>query len=172
MNCMRLCAKIVIITALVINSYSGPNENAQIVIDHYAATEEIEKVCNGTGDEVYAALKVNGVTDLAGFCVKVAYDTTQLKFVSATLAMDGSPYHSFLESQGGKKGPVMVIPKNGTVEIVAGIKTESREEAPDGDGTLAYLKFTRLGNNNSTLTIKKAELSNSDLIIDKLAVEE
>ena len=162
----------VVVGIMVLCAFSGPNERARVVIDHNAATDEIEEVYNESGSDIYVAVKATNVTDLAGFCITVAYDTTQVRFKSATLTREGGKEPSFLESQGGKKGPVMVIPKDGTVEVVAGIKTTDTHEAPDGDGTLAYLKFVRLINNDIKLTIKKVELSNSDLIIDNLSVEE
>lgn len=172
MNLKRFFEKSIgIIAVIVMGTFSGPNENVQIIVDHDALTEEIESVCSYSGNDVVVAVKLSSVTNLAGFCITAAYDTTQLKFVSAKMVKEGSSGPSFLESEGGKAGPFMVIPKEGKVEVVAGIKTKSGDDAPDGDGTLAYLKFERLGTQECTITVTKAELSDSDLIIDKIITE-
>ncbi len=160
-----------IIAVIAIGVFGGPNKDVRIIIDHDALTKKIESVCSSSGIDVLVAVKVSGATNLAGFCITATYDTTQLKFVSAMMVKEGASGPSFLESEGGKAGPFMVIPKEGKVEVVAGIKTKGGDEAPDGEGILAYLKFERCGSQECAITVIKAELSDSNLIIDKIIFE-
>jgi hypothetical protein len=156
-----------------LSAWAGPNADASITVDQNAATEKVEAVCahNGIPSTVNVAISVSGAKDLTGFMLRIEYDAAQLKFEKAELVVPGSGATPLLESNGGEPGPTLVKQTgDNTVDIAAGVKSADGVGV-SGDGLLVYLTLTRIGDSDCSVSVVKAELSDSKLVIDTVVGE-
>jgi len=160
---------VVLCTVLLsaLSAGAGPNKDAKIVVDQNAGTKALDVSCAATG-AVHVAVKVADAVSITGFMVRVAFDSTLLKFVKAELVAPGSGDKPLLETNGGVPGPTLVkAPDAGTVDIAAAVKS-AESAAVSGDGLLVYLTLTRLSAGACAVTVTKAQLSDPALIIDTI----
>jgi hypothetical protein len=150
-----------------LSAAGGPNKGAKIVIDQNAATAEMDSVC-AISSTVYTAVLVKNVASMTGFMVRIAFDSTVLKFDKAELVVPGSGMKPILETNGGIPGPFLVKAVDaGTVDVAAGVKSADGV-AVSGSGLLVYLTFTRLNDTECAVTVAKAQLSDVQLKIDTI----
>lgn len=170
---LRSAAVICSVLVCVLSAWGGPNKDASVVVDQNAATEEMESVCahNGIPSTVVVAVKVKDAVRLGGFCVRLAFDSTVLRYEKTELTVPGSGATPLLETNGGVPGPVIAKPLDaGTIDIATAIKS-GRDVGVSGDGLLAHVTLTRIGDDDCSLSIAKAELSDEKHTIDLIIGE-
>lgn len=161
-----------IIAAMVFGTVeAGRNVGATVEIDWDATTPRIESKC-GSGDEIALAVQVNGSADLTGYFVSLEYDTSKVRMIGVLNHLPGKS--AFIESCGGKAGPLMVVPNDrGSVEIAAGIVRADAAQAPDGSGVLVYARFSRKQwSEDSPVKLVTVQLSDLDGTVDTILSEE
>ncbi len=154
----------VILTSAVL-CFGGPNKDASVFIDYNAATDVVEACSNVTTAKMVAAVRISNASDLDGYSFQLDYDTTIFRLLECETPGSGTG-DFFLESNGGKVGPLLKMEKSGSIEISASLVGNDRTQAPDGDGVLALITFQRLTNYACELKLSKVELIDSDLILD------
>ena len=118
-----------IIAAMVFGTVeAGRNVGATVEIDWDATTPRIESKC-GSGDEIALAVQVNGSADLTGYFVSLEYDTSKVRMIGVLNHLPGKS--AFIESCGGKAGPLMVVPNDrGSVRLLLVLSGPMRHRLP------------------------------------------
>lgn len=106
------------------------------------------------GDPLKIDIAVSGVTDLAGWEVRIKYDPSILEFASIepTSWMDSTGRSTFCPSPS-------VDAVAGNAQMGCGTVDPS-PPGPDGDGVVAHVTFSTIATGTSNLEIIKLELSN------------
>jgi hypothetical protein len=172
-DCKFLKTLVIALGALLccsLPALGGPNASARIVIDYDAYTPLIDDECPDMGEEsdIVLSVLIRGVKDLDGYALLVSYNKETLSFVSAKKRVSGTGQRAFLEENGGRAGVFLVKPGEGSADIAASLIGTDREEAPDGDGIIAYVQFKRIKEGNCGIKIAEAEVIDSGLITDKI----
>jgi hypothetical protein len=169
MKTVRFFAAFMFAAMVIGTANAGRNTGATVEIDWDASTPQIEHTC-GAGDEIDLAVRVSGAVDLAGYFIRLEFDTSKVRFIEVTKQIPGES--AFIESSGGKPGPFLIVPStNGTVEFAAGIVRADAAHAPDGNGTLLYARFSRKSwDGNCPVKLSTVQLSDIDLKVDTIFI--
>jgi len=164
---------IIALIALLFNSFSivsGPNAKTRLFLDYNPLTPQLDQVCPdiGEGSEVLLSVIIKDVKDLDGYALLFSFNSEALEFISAEKSISELKAPAFLESNGGRIGALLVKPGNGTLDIAASLIGTNRDEAPDGAGTIIYLRFKRITKGECGIKILEAEVIDSGLMTDKI----
>jgi hypothetical protein len=156
------------LTLIIFISTAGPNSNATIFIDYNALTIQNDKYVSSNTGEKYIAVKIRDVKDLDGYSFTISYDTVLYRYVRVLNKAPQTEGLPFLESKGGKSGPVLVKNYPSGIEISTSLIGNSRSEAPDGEGVLAVIVFEQISSGTGVFQLDSCELIDSDLNYDML----
>ncbi len=169
----RSTAVVCAVLACALSAWGGPNADVVVTVDQNASTAKVEAVCahQGIPSTVLVAVLAEGLSEATGYMVRLSFDSTMLKFEKAELVGAGEDQKPLLESNGGELGPVLVKSiDGGTVDVAAGVKS-AKGVGVSGSGLLVCARFTRIGDDDCSVSVAKAEFSDADLTIDQIAVK-
>jgi len=106
-------------------------------------------------DEIWIAVAATGVKDLDTYQVEVSFDTGKLQFLEGVEDNPISGIKNLLKKNGGITAGFLPMEKTpGTVNISNTLTGTDCNQAPEGSGVLAFLKFKVLnGNADAVLTL-------------------
>lgn len=150
----KTCFGFLFIFALI--TYAGPNSAAFATIDFEISTKEVNEIepDEGNGSEIVLAVTVCSVSCVDSYSFIVEYDPDILSFVWAKNSISTSIHVPFLESLGGSTGMFMVKKSINEIDIASSLIGTNENEAPSGDGIVAFLKFKRKQGGDGKIRLK------------------
>jgi hypothetical protein len=169
-NVRTIVPALCMVLSCILSVLGGPNQNARIFVDQNSDTKQLDTlcICNGNNKTINVAVIVEDAAELTGFMIHVVFDSAALKFEKAEAAAPGLGVKPFLETNGGIPGPFFVKAISAeALDIVSGVKAV-KSAAVSGNGLLANLKFTCKSDKPCSVKVTKAQLSDSQLMIDTI----
>ncbi len=157
-------------------AWAGPNSSAGCALDMDYATRNYDagisakdidfSVSAKTGDEIWVAVVAQNVSNLDTYQVLIDFDPDRMKFLEGHEQMSDSGPDTLLQSDGGtplgfQASEHQKLP--GTIIVASTLKGRNRDEAPEGSGIIAFLKFEVLdGNLDNKLSIRSVNYLDSE----------
>ncbi len=165
------CLLITIIFAGV--SYAGPKAAPGCILDMNFATKTIEsEIAAGTSDIVSVAVVTQNVSNLDTYQAEVKYDQNILKFIGAYEEVPTMGIRNLLKKNGGTTiGFQAVEKKPGLVNIANALTGTNTDEAPEGSGIIAVMRFKVLRHEPSQLSllnVRFADSSQDEVVVARL----
>ena len=159
-------------------AWSGPNAEAGCAIDLDLTTVEYDSGVSekdieasktvGADEEFWIAVVAQNVENLDTFQVEVNFDSSKLSFVGAAEENPLQGIGNLLKKNGGTTiGFQATLIAEGVVNIADSLIGNSTDEAPEGSGVIALLKFRALpGVSDTQLTPANVFFLDSDTTSD------
>ncbi len=160
-------------------AWAGPNSSAGCALDLNYATHNYDAEISArdidssveakSGDEIWVAVVAQNVTDLDTYQVLIEFDPNRMSFIKGHEELPDNGPETLLKSNGATPLGFLVMeypnaPRR-TLVVASTLKGRSRDEAPEGSGIIAFLKFKVLdGNLDNQLTIRSVNYWDSERI--------
>jgi len=154
--------------------WAGPNSNAGCALDLNYFTQNYDSEISNTdiesqrnaylNDNIWVAVIAQNVSNLDTFQFEINFDTSRLQFIDAYSEISIDIKYNLLTQNGGE-APGFMASDNvpGTVNISNSLVGQNKDEAPDGTGIIAFLKFKLLDeNDNNNLNLSNVFFVDSD----------
>ena len=138
----------------------GPNADAGCALDLDYTTVDIEsfKIVEQE-DTFWVAVVAQDVYNLDTYQVEIRFDSARLSFLQGAAENPMGGFDNLLKTQGGQTlGFQAVLSSAGVVNVANSLVGSDEDEAPEGDGLLALLKFKVLDAS-----------ANTDLVLENIS---
>ena len=121
----------------------GPNADAGCVLDLNYTTAEIESFrIVEQEDTFWLAVLAQDVYNLDTYQVEIRFDPARLSFLQGAAENPMGGFDNLLKTEGGQTlGFQAVLSSAGVVNVANSLVGSDEDQAPEGDGLLALLKF-------------------------------
>ena len=169
---MSLCCFVIIITypkAI----FAGDNQNAScsldmnidsISYDNTVCTKDIEPTISAYANEtITVAIVAHNVINLDTYQAEILFDNDHLKFIKAYENVPAMGITNILKANGGTTiGFQASLKKAGIINIANSLVGKNKDQAPEGSGICAILRFKVLKDSKSELILKHVYFVDSD----------
>jgi len=162
------------------NVWAGPNLNAACYLDLDYTTRQYDsnnmekdiesKKTINEGEEIYVTVVAHNVSNLDTYQVELSYDPSRMQLLDKYEDIPFIGINNLLKANKGQTvGFQAAIKEPGLINISNALAGKNHEEAPEGSGIIAILKFKVLDNKaNNILTLSNVYYVNSNEISDKI----